>query len=191
MILTLDLSLKSTGFAKFSKDGKLMEKGRIIPDSKIDNCTKIHYIINQINFAGIDEVIIEDVYYGKNFRSVMWLSRLSGGAIYAWVGYKYKIPKFYNASKARSLAGINGHSHKAEVQVFVLNKYNFAPKTKIKQYKKSIDKLNEDYKSKKIKRGSYKYKMNKISDKIDKDTGIGEDIADAIILGLAYQKDKK
>ena len=32
--------------------------------------------------------------------------------------------------------------------------------------------------------------MEKINKLIDKETGIGEDQADAIILGLAYQKDK-
>ena len=189
--LCLDLSLKCSGWAKFTKDGKLVKKGKISPDPKIDNCTKIHYIVNKIDFTGIDEVIIEDVYYGKNFKSVMLLARLSGAAIYAWVDNKYKVPIFYNASRARGLAGINGHSHKAEVQVFVLEKYKFATKPKIKKYQKLIDDLKEEYKDKKIKRGSFKYKMNKISELILKETGYGENICDAIILGLAYQEERK
>ena len=191
MYLTLDLSLKCSGFAKFNKNGKLMKKGRISPDPKIDNCTKIHYIVSRIDFTGIDEVIIEDVYYGKNFKSVMWLARLSGGVITGWVGHKYKVPIFYSASRARSLAGINGHSHKAEVQIFVLGKYKFAPKSKIKKYQKMVDELKEDYKNKKIKRGSFKYKMNKVSELIMKETGYGENVCDAIILGLAYREDLK
>jgi len=190
MYLCLDLSLKCSGWAKFTKNGRLAKKGKISPDPKIDNCSKIHYIVNKIDFIGIDEVIIEDVYYGKNFKSVMWLARLSGAALYAWVGQKYKVPIFYNASRARSLAGINGHSHKAEVQIFVLDKYKFTSKTKIEKYQKMVDELKEEYKNKKIKRGSFKYKLNKISELILKETGYGENICDAIILGLAYQEDK-
>ena len=190
MYLCLDLSLKCSGWAKFNKNGRLMKKGRISPDPKIDNCSKIHYIVSQIDFTGIDEVIIEDVYYGKNFKSVMWLARLSGGAIVEWVGLKYKVPIFYNASRARGLAGINGHSHKAEVQIFVLDKYKFTTKPKIKKYQKMIDELKEEYKEKKIKRGSFKYKMNKVSELILKETSYGENVCDAIILGLAYQEDK-
>ena len=188
--LCLDLSLKCSGYAIFNSSGSLLKKGKITPDPKIDNCSKIHYIVNKIDFTGIDEVIIEDVYYGKNFKSVMWLARLSGAAIYAWVDNKYKVPIFYNASRARSLAGINGHSHKAEVQIFVLDKYKFVTKPKIKKYQKLIDNLKEEYKKKKIKKGSFKYKMNKISQLILKETTYGENICDAIILGLAYQEEK-
>ena len=64
-------------------------------------------------------------------------------------------------------------------------------KLKIQQFlsTNSYEELKKQYKSKKLKKGSYKYQMNKLSNQIDKDTGIGEDIADSIILGLAYQEE--
>lgn len=188
--LCLDLSSKCTGWAKFSKDGKLLEKERISPDKELDNFFKIHYITEQIKtlFDDVSELIIEDVFYGKNFKSVLYLARLSGAVANAWVNQKYKEPIFYNASHARACAGINGRSHKAEVQVHVLDKYKFANKKEIKEYQKQIDKLRERYDSKELKRGQYKYRLDKVSKLIDKETNIGEDIADAIILGLAYKE---
>lgn len=190
MYLTLDLSSKCTGYSFFTSDGKLTEKGRIEPDKKIENFFKIHYIIERIKplFNRAEDLIIEDIYYGVNVKSLIYLARLSGAVIDAWVGYKFKEPILYTASQARALAGLNGHSHKAEIQVYVLEKYKFATKNKIKEYKEQIEDLKKQYKDKKIKKGSYKYKMNKLSNQIDKDTSIGEDIADSIILGLAYQE---
>ena len=63
MILTADLSLACTGYAKFSKDGKLLEKGRIIPDKDLDNCLKIQYIANKLKdkaFLPQKEVVLEE-----------------------------------------------------------------------------------------------------------------------------------
>ena len=192
MYLCLDLSLKSTGYSIFTKDGKLLKKGKIVPTSDINNSLKIHFIVNKIKslFLNVEDLIIEDVYYGKNFNSVMWLSRLSGGVIFAWVDGKYKKPKFYKATQARFLAGISGNSHKAEVQIFVLSKYRYTTLTNIKKYKVVVDKLKKDYKSKTIKRGTYKYQLDKLSKIIELETGIGEDLSDSIILGLAFINDK-
>lgn len=190
--LCLDLSLKCSGWAKFTKDGKLVKKGRIIPDPKLDNCSKIHFIAVKIRglLTGVDEVIIEDLFYSKNFPMVKWLARLSGAVATEWVDHKYKVPVFYTASRARSLAGINGRAQKAEIQIFILRKYKFTTKIKINKYQKTVDELNTKLKSKKIKRGSYKYQMGKLSNLILKETGYGENICDALVLGLAYQEDK-
>ena len=206
MYLCLDLSLKCSGWAKFNKNGKLMKKGRISPDKDIDNCSKIHYIVSQINFTGIDEVIIEDVYYNpnvKNFKTVVWLCRLARAVATEWVNTKYKVPIWYVATKARKLVGINGRAHKSEIQIFVLDKYKLATKTKIGKYKKQIEKLREEFpvtfkrkltkaekdQNKKM-RSRLKYRLDKLTELILKETEYGENICDAIILGLAYQEDK-
>ena len=192
MHLALDLSLKCSGWAKFSKDGRLIDRGRISPSPDLDNCMKIHYITTKIRdlFVGVEYLVIEDLFYGKNFLSVKWLARLSGAVATAWVDYKYTIPKFYTASQARKLAGVNGRSHKAEVQIFILTKYKFAKPKKLKSYQTKIDELKDLFGKKEIKKGSFKYQLDKLSKQIDKDTKIGEDIADSIILGLAYKKEK-
>lgn len=191
MYLCCDLSLKCSGWAKFTNDGRLVKRGRIVPDTEINNCSKIHFIAVKIRglLTGVDEVIIEDTYSGKNPVSVKWLDRLGGAVITEWIDHKYKEPIFYKATTARKLAGINGHSHKSEIQVFILEKYKFAPKKKIQEYQDKIDRIKEQLKSKEIKRGSYKYQLNKLSNLILKETEYGENICDAILLGIAYQED--
>ena len=193
MILCCDLSSKCTGWSKFSKDGKLIEKGRIVPAEDIDNYFKIHYVVEKLKelYKTVDEIVIEDLYVGINPKSVIYLARLSGAVAYSWLEYKYKPPIFYTASHARKLAGINGRCQKAEVQVFVLEKYKFCSKGEIKKYKEEIINCYGMLKDKTITKGSFKYKMNKLSKLIDTETGMGEDCADSIIIGLAYGKNNK
>ncbi|KKL54588.1 hypothetical protein LCGC14_2263890, partial [marine sediment metagenome] len=196
------------------KDGKLIKKDRIIPDIDISPLMKIHFITSKIKdlFNGVEEVIIEDVYYGKNFQSSALLLRLSGAVIDKWIEYKYKLPHLMTASHARAAAGINGHSHKAEVQAYVIDKYGVADPMKIDMYNAEINKLRKEFdvtelssKIRKIKTQTKekrdliaerkklndrrKRRMNKLSIIIGEETKIGEDIADSIILGLAYLKE--
>ena len=178
--LCLDLSYKSTGYAAFSKDGKLTRKGKIVPAKEIDKSLKIHYIVGKIKtlFKGMDNLVIEDVYVGKNPESVIWLARLSGGVIAAWVDYKYTKPKLYKATEARALAGAKGNAHKAEIQVFVLEKYKYISAAKLNVYKNAIKGIKELYKEGQYSRGKYKYRLEKLSKQIEEETGMGEDAAD-------------
>lgn len=195
-IMGLDLSSKSTGWAKFTKDGKLMDKGRIVPAKDINPFFKIHYVVNQLKplYNGIDTIIIEDLYYnkfgGSGLDNILYLARLSGAVACAWIDFKYSDPIWYTASHARKLAGINGHAQKAEVQCWVLAQYKWATKKQITEWQETIDTLKKDYKDNLIKKGKYKYQMEKLSKLIDKETGVGEDCADAIVLGRGYCNDK-
>jgi len=194
MYLCLDLSSKCTGWAKFSKDGKLIKKGRITPDPKLHPYKRLQYVTDQVRllFEGINTLIIEGLYVGINPKAVLYLARLSGAVIYTWMSYKFTVPNIYNASSARKLVGINGRAHKAEVQLSVIKLYKFASDIKIKEYTKTLKQLIGDYKEKEITKGQFKYRLDKLSKLIDKETGIGEDIADSIVLGLAhYKKGKK
>jgi len=192
MYLTLDLSTKNTGWAKFTKDGKLKKRGQITPAKDIHIYHKIKYVTDQIKslYAGINEVIIEGLYYSKNPQSLLVLARLSGAVINSWIDYKFKLPIIYTASHARKLAGIKGTSHKAEIQVYVIKKYKYAPKKAIEDYESVIKEVQFSLKLKEIKRSAYKYRLTKLSKRIEKETGISEDQADAVILGLAYSEDK-
>jgi len=191
MILCCDLSSKCTGWSKFSEDGKLIQRGRIVPATDIDNYFKIHYVVEKLKelYKTVDEIVIEDIYVGINPKSVIYLARLSGAVAYSWLEYKYKPPVWYNASHARKLAGINGRCQKAEVQLFVLEKYKFCSKKDLKKYNSEVVKYYSMFKDKTITKGSFKYKMDKLSKLIDSETGIGEDVADSIILGIAYGKE--
>jgi len=192
MYICLDLSFKSTGYSTFSADGKLITKGKIVPAKDIDKSLKIHYIVGKIKsmFKNAEHIVIEDVYVGKNPESVLWLARLSGGVISAWVDYKYTKPTLYKATTARALAGARGNAHKAEIQVFVLEKYKYINAAKLNVYKNAIKGIKELYKEGQYSRGKYKYRLEKLSKQIEEETGVGEDLADSIILGIAYSKDK-
>ena len=192
-ILCLDLSSTCTGWSKFSKSGALLEKGRITPSPEIEPLMKIHYVTDKVKelYYGIDELIVEDIFLSRfgNVNMLKYLARLSGAIIYSWIVEKYKIPHFYMAIVARPLAGAKGNSHKAEIQLFVIQKYKFAKKELIDKYENMIIEVKNRFKAKEIKKGAFKYAMGKISKLIDEDTGIGEDIADSIILGNAYCKE--
>lgn len=192
-ILCLDLSTKCTGWTKFTKDGKLKKRGQITPAKDIDIYHKIQYVTDQIKslYSNVDTVVIEGLYYGKNVQSLLVLARLSGAVIYSWMSYKFKLPIIYTASHARKLAGIKGNSHKAEIQVYVIKKYKYAPKKVIEEYEEVIAETQLALKNKKIKRSAYKYRLTKLSKRIDEETGISEDQADAVILGLAFAEENK
>ena len=177
-ILCLDLSSSCTGWSKFSKDGKLMDKGRITPSPEIEPLMKIHYITDKVKelYNGIDELVIEDIFLSSfgNVTMLKYLARLSGAIIYSWIVEKYKNPHFYMAVVARPLAGVKGNSHKAEVQLFVIQKYKFADKELTDKYEDMITEVKNRYTAKDIKKGAFKYAMGKISTLIDTETGIGE-----------------
>lgn len=190
-ILTLDLSTKNTGFAKFTKDGKLIKRGQITPATDIDIYHKIQYVTDEVKslYFNIDTLVIEGLYYGKNVQSLLVLARLSGAVIYSWMSYKFKLPVIYTASHARKLVGLKGTAHKAEIQVYIINKYKYAPKSAIVEYTEIIEEIKLALKNKEIKRSAYKYRLGKLNKTIEIETGIGEDQADAIVLGLGYFND--
>ena len=193
-ILGLDLSSRCTGWSIFSKSGSLLDKGRITPDPKIDPLMKIHFVVNEVKnlYANCDELIIEDIFLAGfgNVNVLKYLARLSGGIIYSWICQKYKIPHFYMAVVARPLAGAKGNSNKAEIQLFIAERYKFAKKEMLEKYQDMIVEMKNRYKAKDIKKGAFKYQMEKISKLIDTEIGIGEDTADSIILNIAYYNDK-
>ena len=188
MILCLDLSGKTTGWSKFSKDGKLLKYGRITPDPSIDSLFRLHYVVNEIQtlYGNVDELIIEGIFLGMNVKTFEYLAKIAGAIIYTWIVNKYKLPIIYKASEARKLAGVKGNSQKAEIQLWVINEYGFAKPKQIAEWQTVIDGLKEQYKTKALKKGQFKYRMGKLSILIDKETGIGEDLADSIVLGRSY-----
>ena len=193
-ILTLDLSLSRVGFSKFSKNGSLLEKGTITPKEDLPNTAKICYIIDQLKpkYVKVDNVVIEDVYYGGNSKTLIWLARLGGAVAYSWFEYSYKIPLWMTAVHARSLVdGIKGNSKKPEIQCFILEKYEMLSKESIAGYKSQITKLKNAYKSKEITKYKLASGLEKVSTNIEHVTGLSNDESDAIVLGLAFQEEYK
>ena len=189
MYLCLDLSLKCTGWAIFYEDGVIESWGRIVPPSNLSNPFKIHFIATRLKqkFFNVSNLIIEDLYLGYNFRGIKELARLAGAVENLWVEFSYKEPVFYMASTARKTIGISGRAHKSEVQLFVINNYL---KHRLSVGNSTLSYLNQRYlllkSDNSLTKSQLKYRLDKLSALIDKATGIGEDIADAIVLGKAF-----
>lgn len=197
MYLALDLSSTCTGYSKFTKDGKLLKYGRITPDDKLDPLFRLHYVVNSIKelYVDVENLIIEGIFLGRfngkaNVTTFEYLAKLSGAVIFTWISEKYKIPKIYKASEARKLAGIKGICQKADVQLWVLQEYKFSDSKNIDEWTRVMGNLNDEYSAKILTNNQFKYRANKLSQVIDEKTGIGEDIADSIVLGRAYKNDK-
>lgn len=193
MYLCLDLSSTCTGYSKFSTDGKLIKYDRIIPDVNLDPLFKLHYVVNQVKelYKDVDSLVIEGIFLGhfagkSNVTTFEYLAKLAGAVIYTWVAEKSKLPVIYKASQARKIAGIKGTSQKAEVQLWVIREYGFANEASIDEWQAVMDSLNGEFLSKEITSNQFKYRSGKLSEIIDEATGIGEDIADSIVLGRAY-----
>ena len=207
MLLCLDLSLKSTGYAIFTQEGKLLDKNKICPSKDYTNPEKILFIVNNLrtSFDKAQTVVIEDVYLGiTGVRNLVSLSRLAGAVIYYWMTLNMKDPIFLSATHARTVVGLKGNCQKAEVQIFILKKYKFVSPKLIYHYEVEIERLNEEKilikqakaitaiqkNDKKKKLSKIKYQFNKLSKQIEKETGYGEDVCDSILLGNAYFKEK-
>lgn len=193
MYLCLDLSSKCTGFSKFSSDGKLLKYDRITPDEKLDPLFKLHYVVNRIKelYTDVDDLVIEGIFLGHfagkaNVTTFEYLAKLAGAVIYTWITEKYKSPVIYKATESRKLAGIKGTSQKAEIQLWVIREYGFASAQEIEEWQAIMDTLNGEIISKEISTNQFKYRAGRLSQLIDEATGIGEDIADSIVLGRAY-----
>lgn len=150
MYLCLDLSSKATGWAKFNNGGALLEKGRIMPDPKIDPYNKIHFVTTHVKelFSNVNELIIEDIFLGSfrgkyNVNTLKYLARLSGAILYEWIINKYKIPHFYMASHARKLAGINGHCFDERTELLTKRGFLFIEELKNNDECLTMNKITE------------------------------------------------
>lgn len=189
----LDLSTTCTGYSIF-EDKKLIKFGQIKPKTTLTTTEKVEYIVREFVkiFKEIDvskaKFIIEDIYlatfFGKNqVLGFANLGRISGAimaGIFLELNKSAKDIILIKAISARPLVGLKGNCQKAEVQVWVLKKFL---KKEIVSYQKSINTLINKKLNKQIKQPEFKKKMEEISKIIEKETGLSEDQADAILLG--------
>ena len=199
-IVGLDLSTKCTGFAKFDLDGNLIEYKKIKPKTTRSTLEKIIYVSQEIAQLfnvndEIEKVVIEDIFLGhfrgaNQVRGFATLARLSGAVISSIIQATNKeVDDFIilrNAVSARPMVGLKGNCQKAEVQVWVLNRFT---DLNTSDYEALIEAVQAKKAIKDINQKEYKKRMNKISKLIEKETEFGEDISDAIL--LAYGETQK
>lgn len=203
MILALDLSTACTGWAKYDRQGNLLEYGRIVPEDKLHNFLKIKYTVDQLipHMLEANSLVVEGIFLNTftggfhNVTGFELLARLSGAVINAYCNNHPTLPMLYKATEARKLVGVKSSSQKAEIQLWVLKgfeqvKYDMA-EVDLDDFEALIDAAYAELSAGEIKRPAFKTRMNHISKMIEEATGMGEDVADAILLGSAYVKDSR
>ena len=211
-ILALDISTTTTGFAVMNSKLKLIEYGQFsIKDRTLSDTMYASGIEKKVIKLAtkykLSDSIIEDVYCGKNVKSLKTWCRVHGAVGVAWYKKYKKEPVFMMAMVARRKIGIKGNSKKIEIQLEVskiydlvksdcytkyITKYQTLVKNKDNEYariEKEIKKKSEQTLAKKKANGRCKYQIDKLSKQFEEETGgVSEHICDAIVLALAYFK---
>lgn len=191
IIIGLDLSTTCTGYSIF--DEKLIDYGRVKPKSTLDVLERIEYIARELAiifepYKGNDvKFIIEDIYLayhagGEQVTGFANLGRISGAImeVIFELGWHRQDIELIKAISARPKVGIKGNCQKSEVQAWaiktILNK-------DAQEYEDLIDAVYAEKFSEEISQATFKKRMDDISKIIEDETGISEDIADALLLG--------
>lgn len=126
-ILGIDPGLVQTGYGLISvkdNDISLLDYGIIKPDVKGIISTRLLTIfedIKELISSGNPTVFaIEEVFYGKNVRSLLGLGQARGAAILASAELKVPIYEYSPRKIKQSLTG-NGNAQKEQVQFMVKN----------------------------------------------------------------------
>jgi len=209
-IIGIDLAYNSVGVA--IKGNKTLKYDSLVltqkEQEKFTELEKINRLINWL-FDYLDgyiykthQLIIEDIFAGFNFQSYKLVAEMIGAVRYKYFCLTGKDCIKRMAVTARKLANINAQSQKAEVQLFVIDKFQLskidkkvrkevetlAPicKERFKKPKEKVsaERLKELKAEHRRKKNRAKNKMNRLSTQIAKETSINEHIADAIILTL-------
>ena len=126
-LLALDQSSQLSGYAVFDEDGTLVSSGKITtegePIDRIISLTeKVDKIIEEF---GIEEVVIEDIYYSGNVETFKILSFTMAGLLFLFT--EKEIPySILNATIWKSQCGVKGKDRpeqKRNAQKFVENEY--------------------------------------------------------------------
>ena len=204
MILALDLSTACTGWALYNTDGALIDFGRIIPNDKDHNFLKIKFIVEKLKvlFKDSHQLIVEGIFLNTfmgqrgqathNVTGFELLARLSGAVINSYLQTRDNLPTIYKAVEARKLVGIKGSCQKAEVQIWVLRNYRVNQNITTEELDNWDCLIEAEYASfnaKEMVKSTFKSHMEKISKTIEEETGIGEDVADSILLGRSWFND--
>jgi len=198
MILALDLSTARTGVARFSDTGEFIEKFSIVPDHKQANFKKIKFIVDELqpHITEANDVIIEGIFLGSfgGFSQVTGfelLARLSGAVVNSWLNIHDTIPLILKATETRKLVGVKGTCQKAEVQIFIAEKFKLATEEQLGTFKAMVEAENGALAMKEFTKDTWKKHMTHVSTYIEGETNLSDDEADAILTGLAYFRYKE
>ncbi|MFX0084232.1 MAG: hypothetical protein ACFFAU_01060 [Candidatus Hodarchaeota archaeon] len=186
MYIGLDLSLSKTGVAFINSNGELKSHHIVKTSPKKTESERIVDIIKRLSYLlgdrSYDCCIIEDTYDRVNYEVYKKLTRLCG-AVRFWFHVKYKVEAdIIKATSARKLIGLSGNCHKIDAQLFVMGYHKLGTRGQRQKLKLAIDKVRRQYRTN---RHKIKYYLNKLSKSLEKETGLSDDEADAIVLAMA------
>lgn len=198
----LDLSTACSGYSVF-KNKELILYGSVKPKTTLDVIDRIEYMVREFKkiFEDLkkdikDEqvtFILENIYLGffKGKNQVTGfanLGRISGAimsVIFLVLEKNAKDIILRNANVARPMVGLKGNCQKAEVQCWVLDTFT---KVDTSDYQGLIEAVIAKKEVSDIDQKVYRKRMDEISKIIEQDTGFGEDVSDAILLGRGENK---
>lgn len=124
VILAIDASLSSTGYAVFDKKGTPINVSRIVTTVKEKEDARIKKIVdNLISVAliyNVNKVIIEDQFVMKNKRTAMQLSRLRGAISYAFNAKEIEV-NYITPTAVKKLMTGKGNASKLEIYKSVIS----------------------------------------------------------------------
>lgn len=125
IVLAIDPSLSSTGYAVIDSDKKLICKGKINVSQKETTDERVFQIINKLNYLPkADYIIFEDGFVGKNVQGSLKLAELRGAIIFNFKSQQ--IPVIHQQPKEiRKNFGLSGNAKKEEVANKVQEYYPF------------------------------------------------------------------
>jgi len=163
----------------------LRERKELSKSEKIERMT--NWIFENIGkyFKQDHRLVVEDVFLGKNADAFKHVCRLQGALEHTYFRLTGKQIKYLMAVSARKNLDLRTRASKAEVQLFVIDKYNLGEvDNSIREY---VNEQLQEYQNKNLSATTFKKRMNKVSTQIGKLTGINEHIADAIVLCLGAE----
>lgn len=126
MILAIDASISSTGYAVVNSDTVLMEHGKVTTTNKLPEEERIFAIAGKmkelIEKYEVEKVILENQFLGRNAKTALQLSRLRGAIMFVTqlnnVSIEYPTP-----SEIRKKLMNNGSASKEDVAEYVREYY--------------------------------------------------------------------
>lgn len=140
MILGLDLGSLQTGWAlvklngargySVSKSGTFIEKKRSDTSFDLRCFTMGQYVGSLLELhPNIHTICIEDVFVGKNPRTIIKLGHLRGLISYLCIEISGLEPRYINTRTIKKLIGASGFASKEEVQKMIKVLTGIEPKT--------------------------------------------------------------
>ena len=198
MNIAIDASTSRTGVVKFNDDGKIISTFAITPKDNLHPYFKIKYVVDELrcHLKESNGMILEGIFlntFASGQHGVVGfetLARLGGSIVNEWLNNHTELPLILKATESRKAAGVNGQSHKAEIQIFVAEKFRLANEEQLDEFKGLVYAEKGALLAEEFTKDTYKKHMNIISKHIEDIIGLTEDVADAYVLYCAFMSKK-